>query len=113
MADTAAKLDAAKDAAKNDIDALQADLKRLRDDVVALTQTIAALTAQRASRGLGAAQDVGERVVESVYKTAEGMKKAGNASLVTLEEKIIERPVTSILMALGIGLLLGKLTERR
>lgn len=97
---------------KSDVDNVQVDLKRLRDDVAALTQTIAALTAQQASRGLGAAHDAGEKVAETVHRAAEELKRASGESISTLEQKITERPLSAVLIALGIGLLLGKLTDR-
>ncbi len=98
---------------KNEVDNVQVDLKRLREDVTALTQTIAALTAQQASRGLGAAHDVGEKVAETVHKAGEELRRASGESIATLEQKITERPLSAVLIALGVGLLLGKFTDRR
>lgn len=98
---------------KTEVDTVQVDLKRLRDDVAALTQTIAALTAQQASRGLGAAHDAGEKVAETVQRAGEELKRASSEGVATLEQKITERPLSAVLIALGVGLLLGKLTDRR
>lgn len=98
---------------KGEAENVQADLKRLRDDIAALSQTIAALTAQQASRGIGAAHDASEKVVESVHKATEEIRRAGGESIASLEHKITERPLSAVLIALGVGLLLGKLTDRR
>ena len=87
---------------ETELDPLQADLKRLRDDVAALTQTIASLTSHRTAQGFGAAQETGEE-----------LKRWSEEGLAALEQKIVERPLSAVAVALGVGLLLGKLTDRR
>lgn len=97
----------------NEVDSVQVDLKRLRDDVASLTQTIAQLTAQQAARGLEVAQGAGEKVVDTAQKAAEELKRASGEGIATLEQKITERPLSAVLIALGVGLLVGKLFDRR
>lgn len=97
----------------NDFDAVQADLRRLRADIAALAQTLAGLTATRAAAGLGAARDAGEQVSETLHRLSEETRRVGGSGLEALEQKIVERPVTAVLAALGLGLLLGRLTDRR
>lgn len=97
---------------KSEIDALQADLKKLRDDVVGLTRAIAELTAATIPQGLEAAQAAGGRIAETLHKATADAKTAGTAGVAALEEKIAERPITAIVAAFGVGLLLGKLTDR-
>jgi ElaB/YqjD/DUF883 family membrane-anchored ribosome-binding protein len=96
-----------------DFDVLQADLRRLRDDVAALTRTLAKATAARVGVEPGAMREAGEQVTEAVNKLAEEARRAGVGGLEALEQKIVERPVTAVLMALGLGLLLGRLGDRR
>ena len=88
--------------AETKADPLQVDLKRLRDDVAVLTQTIATLTSQRTPQDLDVTQNTGE-----------DLKRWSEQGLTALEQKIVERPLSAIAIALGIGLLLGKLTDRR
>jgi ElaB/YqjD/DUF883 family membrane-anchored ribosome-binding protein len=81
---------------------LSADLKRLRDDVASLTRTIASLTTGRAAEGLEAAHDTGE-----------AFTRWSEEGIAALEQKIVERPLAAVAIALCAGLLLGKLTDRR
>ncbi len=99
-----------------EIDTLRDDLRRLRDDIVTLTQTISELTAKQAADGISAAQSAatqaGEKIAETLQKATDGAKQVGTDGIAALEEKIIERPITSVLIALGLGMLFTKLTDR-
>ena len=86
-----------------DLEALRADLGKLREDVAALTASLAELVGESAS---------GEKVREMAARLAERAKQTGRENLDALQRKIEERPLTSIAVAFGLGLVIGKLLER-
>ena len=82
-------------------DDLQADFDQLREDMAALMKTVSRMA------------DNGQR--ESLAK----IKQAGSAAtdrarqgLETAEGTIVQNPLTSVLVAFGGGLLIGKLLSR-
>lgn len=83
-------------------DALRDDVEKLKSDIAALSATLgryANATGQDAMRGLRHARDAAqERAQEAVH---------------TVEQQIAQRPLPSILVAFGIGFLIGKLMDRR
>jgi hypothetical protein len=79
---------------EHEFDVLRNDLGTLKDDVAG----IAKLLAKKGSAQLGGAVDTGKAKVQ------EGVG--------LLEDQIVVRPLTSLLVAFGLGVLLGKLTHR-
>lgn len=75
----------------SEVDVLRADLDRLRKDVGALSQSARRKSNQRFEAGVG--------------KASERLRDWGG--------EIQARPVTGILAAFGVGLLLGKLVSRQ
>jgi ElaB/YqjD/DUF883 family membrane-anchored ribosome-binding protein len=51
----------------------------------------------------------GMRAFDSAVNTA---KSSGEQGITTLENQIVERPLTSLLIAFATGVLIGKLTDR-
>jgi ElaB/YqjD/DUF883 family membrane-anchored ribosome-binding protein len=76
-----------------EFDVLKSDLGTLKADVA----HIAKLMAQRGSKQFDAALD------SSKARVQEGVG--------ALEDHVVERPLTSLLIAFGIGILLGKMTQ--
>jgi ElaB/YqjD/DUF883 family membrane-anchored ribosome-binding protein len=78
-----------------DLDALKADLAKLRGD---LAQVAGSWMDRGRDQALSAADDIKDRFQDSM---------AG------AEDWVKERPLTAVLIAAGIGLVLGKLSSRR
>lgn len=80
----------------NDSDAtkLKAEIEKLRKDFSAVTETLKQLSAQQAHES-----------VDLVYKQAKETRRQ-------VEEKIRERPITSVAAAFGAGYILAKLLDR-
>jgi ElaB/YqjD/DUF883 family membrane-anchored ribosome-binding protein len=76
-----------------EFDVLKNDLGTLKEDVA----NIAKLMAKKGSAQFDAAVDTGKARVQ--------------AGVGVLEEQVTERPLTSLLIAFGIGILLGKMTQ--
>lgn len=89
-------------AAEADNDTLHKELNQLRSDIAALKSTIKDLVAERSN----AAYDGVRRTAK---KTTEQASQAADA----VGHEIAERPLTSVLGAFGIGLLIGVLFNRR
>jgi ElaB/YqjD/DUF883 family membrane-anchored ribosome-binding protein len=96
-----------------DVEALKADLARLRDDLSALRKDLTGAASER----FGEAREAGKAKLDAMRTeldrlTAE-LKGQGVATLDEAERLIRDRPMTSLLAAFGIGLLLGHLFDRR
>ncbi|MCE9590051.1 MAG: DUF883 C-terminal domain-containing protein [Planctomycetes bacterium] len=74
-----------------DIDKIKHDIGKLRDDFSGLLNT----AAKAGKHSVAQAKELGGEAVEAV------------------QEKISERPITSVLIALGVGALIGALVSRR
>lgn len=81
---------------------LRADLETLREDM----QMLMAHMRQASS---SASADAKRRLAEAGTKASENLATAK----VVADRKIAERPFTSIAIAFGVGLLAGKLMDRR
>ena len=79
---------------EKEFDVLKNDLGTLKDDV----SNIAKLLAKKGSAQLNEAVDNGKARVQ--------------AGVNVLEDQVTARPLTSLLLAFGIGIMLGKITHR-
>jgi ElaB/YqjD/DUF883 family membrane-anchored ribosome-binding protein len=79
---------------EKEFDVLKNDLGTLKEDV----STIAKLLAKKGQSQLNEAVDTGKARVQ--------------AGVDVLEDQITARPLTSLLVAFGVGILLGKMTQR-
>lgn len=82
-------------AVREDMQALREDFKALKDDVVAA--------------GTGAAKQVTQGAVTQFHNAADKYKKAQDQTLAFVQE----RPITSLLIAIGVGAIVAKLLARR
>lgn len=82
--------------------ALEADLAALRDDVARLTETLHALLADGAATAKNAAREGADAARAKVEGAAEDLSDA-----------IVENPLTSVLIALGVGYVVGALGRSR
>ena len=91
---------------KADVDALRADLDALRGDLGQILGTLKVKTTNRAESELDAMRSRIERLAGDV-------QSSGRETARKVEEQIEERPFTSIAMAFAVGLMLGRLFDRR
>jgi ElaB/YqjD/DUF883 family membrane-anchored ribosome-binding protein len=80
------------------------EMKALRDDLAALAGTVKDMAAQRAEAVVGAAK-------ETMKMTAAEAQRRGEAMALEVEDMIRERPLTSVLVAVAVGYLIGKITH--
>lgn len=91
---TAETIETAAPELEKDLAALRADFARVKSDIARITQAL------------------GQRVGEKVDGAVEEAAVMSRAGIDTVEAKIHERPLTSMLVAFGIGVLIGKLVDR-
>jgi ElaB/YqjD/DUF883 family membrane-anchored ribosome-binding protein len=76
---------------RDDVDSLKGDLMRIKDDLGVIAESLKVRVRERARSTKETAQDRYQDSVDS------------------LEHYIEEKPLTTVLMAFGVGLLLGKI----
>lgn len=93
------------DTLKQEVEALRADLKKIKADLLGLTKTLSKVTASEAAEGLQGIKQKSDQM-EAKLRQAAGEAKT------TLEEQVREKPLGTLLLAFGIGLLFGKVAGR-
>jgi ElaB/YqjD/DUF883 family membrane-anchored ribosome-binding protein len=78
------------------------DLAALRADLRALKESISDL-----------AKDKGDEVRTKISETADKAVASGKQTAETMQETVRERPMTSVAIAFGVGLLIAHLLDRR
>jgi len=89
----------------DEIKALKEDLAGLRKDMQALVKTVSDDARSRGRETVNKARaEAGRYADEALSRGRDGMA--------AIESHIEERPFTSVLMAFGIGLVIGKILDR-
>jgi ElaB/YqjD/DUF883 family membrane-anchored ribosome-binding protein len=95
-----------------ELDTLKGEFDRLRKEVGSFGEA-ASEEIQRGGRRLRAAAGRGvERASDGLSDAADEVGRRGRRGLVAVEHQIEARPVTSVFLALGLGILIGKLLDR-
>lgn len=94
---------------KKDIDALKEGLADLRKDMSEVVGSVYDLGKHSAGDAREKAQAEIEKRLEQLKEAYETIQKKGSSAAESLHKTLEERPVTSVLIALGFGLLLGKI----
>ncbi|MEO3433449.1 hypothetical protein [Inquilinus sp. CAU 1745] len=102
---TTRNLETEFDTFKADIDKLRLDISNLSK---ALGDTARSEVNTQAGRAKGAARDAADRLDEATLRARLKAREGATA----IENQIEERPFTSVMVAFGIGLLLGKVMDR-
>ncbi len=95
-----------EDGLKRDVDAIKADMDALRKDLVAVLDTLKGTASTRAEAEI-------EALRKRLDRIATGAQASGRESLRKVEEQIEERPLVSLAIAFAVGLLLGRIFNRR
>ena len=98
----ATKEEAAARQAAADGDDLRAQVDTLKQDLATLTQILKRLAGARGTEG-----------IESLKSMAADAEKRAREVSAAFEGKVAERPLVSLLVAFGVGMVIGKLFERR
>lgn len=85
------------------------ELQALRDDLAALVGTVKDIATHQASQAMDTAKETVGNVAERLRMTASEARHRGEEAATEVEEMIAKRPLTAVLIALGIGYVIGKL----
>lgn len=89
-----------------DIESLKENVAKLREDLSQMTQTLL-------EKGKSETEVAKDRLIEELKIELEAAKVKGKETVETLETQIQEKPLASLLIAFIVGLVLGKLFDRR
>jgi ElaB/YqjD/DUF883 family membrane-anchored ribosome-binding protein len=89
-----------------DVDAIKADLDALRKDLSNVLETIKGTAKNRAESEIDALQ-------KRLNQIASDVQTSGRDSLRAVEGQIGDKPLVSVAVAFALGLMLGKLFDRR
>ena len=95
-----------------ELDTLRADLGKIRDDIASLTRTLGDAAAAEAKAGGAKLNEAAHAAKDRAQRFAESARTQGEEGIAALEERIEQNPITSILVAFGFGLVIGKLLDR-
>jgi ElaB/YqjD/DUF883 family membrane-anchored ribosome-binding protein len=90
---------------KQEVEALRTDLKQIKTDLLGLSKTIGQITMGEAAEKLHDIKQARDQVEDRV-------RRAAGEAKTTLEEQVKEKPLGTLLVAFGLGLLLGRAALR-
>lgn len=98
---------------RDDLDAIKSDLAQARSDFSALLRD---LVEAGKAEGSDAKARIEAAIHDRLDQIGEGLasvQRSGKQRVEDLQDKIEERPLTSVALAFGVGLLLGNIFGRR
>ena len=95
-----------------ELDTLRADLGKIRDDIAALTRTLGDAAAAEAKAGGARLNEAAHAAKDHAQRFADSARAQGEEGIAALEQRIEQNPFSSILIAFGVGLVIGKLLDR-
>jgi ElaB/YqjD/DUF883 family membrane-anchored ribosome-binding protein len=98
---------------KDDLETLRADLKGIREDLTHVMEGMKGTAGQKVKEVAQNLKESGEQVGMPVLDQVGRVKEKGTELAAQLEEHVRERPMTSLLVAFGAGLILSRMMERR
>lgn len=98
--------------AKTDMEKLREDMEALRTDLAQLAQHVRSLSANSADAAKTEARARLDEFGGRLEGTMADLQRQGTQGVDTLKDSIRDRPLGSVLAALGIGLLVGRLLKR-
>ena len=101
------------DSIRDDVDALREDLDALRSDIGSLAATMKDLLGSAARSAGSAAEENIEEIRQRLERLADEVRDRGRAASETIQRQVEERPITSLLVAFALGLVISRLFDRR
>jgi ElaB/YqjD/DUF883 family membrane-anchored ribosome-binding protein len=85
------------------------ELKALRADFAKLVETVKAMGREQADSALNSAREAVDHAADRIKKRAAEAQQRGEAAAEEIEAMIGRHPLTSILVAIGLGYLIGRM----
>jgi ElaB/YqjD/DUF883 family membrane-anchored ribosome-binding protein len=95
-----------------ELDAVREDMAKLRSDLGSVAEALRDVTRERAEAAKSGLRDLTGNVREELRKSFDGVRDRSRKSMESMEEQIEQKPLMSLLVAFGAGMLLGKLLDR-
>jgi ElaB/YqjD/DUF883 family membrane-anchored ribosome-binding protein len=92
---------------------LSEQIKAIQAELLSLTESVRSYSTQHAAAGAEAVRDAAGRASESARATAEEARKRGEKMAEDLEGRITTHPLPAVLIAAGVGLVIGAILGRR
>ena len=92
--------------------ALEAELGRLRDDISSLAKTVRDIGSGEAQVVLDAVKDRLDKVSAEARRASRRAKAGARDAADTMQDAIEDNPLTSVLIALGLGFIIGAFLRR-
>ena len=99
--------------ASDDLGALKADIGKLQSDLSSLTKHMKDIGGSAVADAQKAGTDKVDELRDELERTAQRLKRQGEASVAEVEKTIQERPLLSLAAAFGVGMLITRLLDRR
>jgi ElaB/YqjD/DUF883 family membrane-anchored ribosome-binding protein len=96
-----------------ELDDIRSDLKQLRSDFSAILGSIREEASDRVDDARSSVKDRIEDGMDFIKDNIEGARDYGGKMFDQVRGTVEERPITSVLVAFGVGMFLGKLLDRR
>ncbi len=90
-------------------DELKAEMKSLRDDLAELVETVKAMGKHQADAALHSAKEAVDHAADKLRLTAGEARKKGEEAADEIEGMITRHPLTSVLVAVGLGYLVARI----
>ncbi len=92
---------------------LSEQIKAIQAEILSLTETVRAFSAEKAAAGAEALRDAAGVAGATARGTADEARRRGEAFAEDLEGRITAKPLPAVLIAAGVGLVLGAILARR
>ncbi|WP_353661334.1 hypothetical protein [Hydrogenimonas sp. SS33] len=97
----------------NDVEALKAEIETLKRDLLKLTETLGKMGEEKIrSAAEGAKEKVVSQIPPEQMEQLEALQEQGAKAMEMIKKQQKENPVGTLLVAAGIGFLLGKIMGR-
>lgn len=93
---------------KENFESLKDDFRKFREDMTELIHSLVDAGKQKGAKVGGRLKDAAEEGYEKVKDGAESVQQIGVNAKKSVESRIEENPLPSVLIAMGLGVLLGK-----
>jgi ElaB/YqjD/DUF883 family membrane-anchored ribosome-binding protein len=89
------------------------DLEALREDVTKLRSDLSQLAKSLLEKGKSETDTAKDRVIDELMSNLRSAREKGGDTVESVEHRIQEKPLMSLLIAFLVGLVLGKLFDKR
>jgi ElaB/YqjD/DUF883 family membrane-anchored ribosome-binding protein len=97
----------------DEFEALKADLAQLRADISSLTEDLKKAGGAAASAAKRKAREQAEHLRDGAADAFEELSERGSEAMRAATDRIERQPLLAVLIALVIGVILGRLLDRR